>query len=260
MAYIAKGAIMAEVITIMNRKGGVGKTTTAHAIAAGLALQGKRTLLIDLDGQGNISRDTGTDQAKATVYEMIIKGIKAADVIQNVKDNLDAIPAKDNLSKADTELTGAGKENRLKEALLPIKKSYDYIVLDTPPALNILTVNALTASNSVIIPANAEIHSIEGIGLLKGYIDAIRHTVNKTLKIKGIVLTQYSARTVLARDMKVNLEKVAGQYGIKVFTQSISTCVAVAEAQAYKQDIFAYAPRSKAAKEYKTLIDEAIFS
>ena len=155
-------------------------------------------------------------------------------------------------------LQDTGKEYRLKEAIAPVKRKYDYIIIDTPPALGIITTNALTASDTVIIPAQAEIHSIQGIALLSEAITAIKKYTNPALKIAGIVITRYNGRAILSKDMKENLHRTAELLKTKVFSTPIRECIAVKEAQALRQDIFTYAPRSNATKDYNAVIDELL--
>ena len=168
---------MKETIAIVNRRGGVGKTATAHAIGAGLALRGYKTLFIDLDSQCNLTFDVGAKTAPLTSMEVLSGTATAQEAIQHTQGG-DIIPASPSLAVADTTLEGTGKEYRLKEALEPIAGEYDYIIIDTPPALGVLTVNALTACNSAIIPAQAEVHSLQGIGLLYEAIRAVKKYTN----------------------------------------------------------------------------------
>jgi chromosome partitioning protein len=247
---------MKEVIAIVNRRGGVGKTVTAHAIGAGLIHKGYKVLFIDLDSQGNLTYDLGIDKPTISTYNLLTdKNINVLDAVIKTEQGalLAASPA---LSNADNVITGTGKEYRLKEAIEPLKAYYDYFIIDTPPALNSLTVNALTAADSLIIPAQAEIHSLQGIGLLNEAIEAVKKYTNPNLSIKGIVITRYNKRTILSRDMRANLEAIAKELNTKVFKIPIRENVTVKEAQAMRTDIFTYAPKSNAAKDYKALVDE----
>lgn len=246
---------MKEIIAIVNRRGGVGKTATAHAIGAGLSLRGYKTLYVDLDSQCNLTYDVGAAPAPLTSMEVLTGTAPAEKAIQHVQGG-DIIPASPSLAVADTAIGGTGKEYRLKEALEPIQEEYDYIILDTPPALGVLTVNALTACNSVIIPAQAEIHSIQGIGLLYETIRAVKKYTNPALNVKGILITRYNGRAVLSRDMRSNLEETAKELGTRVFDTPIRECTAIKEAQATQSNIYTYAPRSNATADYTALIDE----
>ena len=246
-----------KILTVVNRRGGVGKTATAHAIGAGLAHLGYKILFIDLDSQTNLSYDLAADQNKHSSMDLLTGEAKAAEIIQH-KDKWDLIPASPELATADAILNKTGKEYRLREALEPVSSLYDYCVIDTPPALNTLTVNALTAATMAIIPAQAEIHSLQGIGLLYESIQQVQRYCNKDLKISGILITRYKGRAILSKDMVANIEAVAEQLGTKVYSTPIRECISLAEAQACQQDIFSYAPRSNAARDYAALLAEII--
>ena len=244
-----------QVISIVNRRGGVGKTATAHALGAGLAHRGHRVLFVDLDSQSNLSFDLGVIDAPAGSLEMLTGETSAGELIRQAGDNMDVIPATPELSLADTKLTRTGREYKLREALEPIRRNYDFIIIDTPPALGILTVNALTASDSCIIPAQAEIHSLQGINLLQEAIQAVQDYTNPKLKVTGILLTRYNGRAILSKDMRANLEGIAQQIGTRLFDTPIRECIAIKEAQAMQTDIFKYSPRSNAVADYTPLLD-----
>ena len=246
---------MKEAIAIVNRRGGVGKTATAHALGAGLQHQGQRVLFIDLDSQSNLTFDLGAKMGPLTSLEVLTGTATAADAIQRT-DSGDIIAASPNLASADSTIEGTGKEYRLKEALEPLADLYDYIVIDTPPALGVLTINALTAADSAIIPAQAEIHSLHGIGLLNEAIQAVKKYTNPNLTLRGVLLTRYNGRAILSKDMRANLDAVAAELGTKVYQTPIRECISVKEAQAMQQDLFTYAPRCNAAKDYLELVKE----
>ena len=248
---------MKEVIAIVNRRGGVGKTATAHAVGAGLALRGYKVLFLDLDSQCNLTYDVGGETGQPTSLEVLSGTATAKEAIQHTAGG-DIIPASPSLAVADTTIDGTGKEYRLKEALEPLAGEYDYIIIDTPPALGVLTVNALTACNSAIIPAQAEVHSIQGIGLLYEVIRAVQKYTNPALTVKGILITRYNGRAILSKDMKSNLEDTAKELGTKVFTTPIRECTAIKEAQATQSSIYAYAPKSNATADYTALIKEIL--
>lgn len=249
------------ITAVINQKGGVGKSTTSQNLAAGLSLKGKKVLLIDMDSQGNLSLSVGADKSRGTVsiLEVLTRENTAAESIQTIR-GLDIIPATISLAGADMQLTEMGKEYRLKEALAPLKEEYEHIVIDTPPALSILTVNALTSADNVIIPAQADIYSIEAIGQLYSTIKAVQQYTNKDLSIVGILLTRYSDRAVLSRELSEMIKSTAEQLDTKLFDATIREAIAIKEAQASKQDIFSYAPNSKVASDYMELVEEFLRS
>lgn len=246
---------MKECIAVINQKGGVGKSTTASAIGAGLSLKGFKVLYIDMDAQGNLSYSLGAaGKSQNTFTVMTGRGSAAAAIAHTAQG--DIIPSDPALASADALITNTGKEYRLKEAIEPLKKEYDYIIIDTPPALGVLTVNALTACDSVIIPAQADIFSLQGIGQLVMTIQAVKKYTNRGLKIKGIVITRYNARTVISKDMAEMLKETAGSLHTRLYNTRIRECTALKEAQAMGKDIFTYAPRSNGATDYKALVNE----
>jgi len=246
-----------QILTIANQKGGVGKSTTVHALGMGLIRSGKRVLFIDLDPQGNLSYSMNAQPGGATAYEMLTGKANVTAAIKHT-DQGDLIAAAPLLSAADMEINTVGKEYRLKEAIQPILAKYDYILIDTPPALGILTVNALTASDGVIITAQADIFSLQGIGQLYATIEAVRTYCNKQLEIRGILLTRHSARSVLSRDIAEMITDTAKQLNTFVYKTVIRECIALKEAQASRQDIFGYALKSNAAADYSALVDEVL--
>ena len=248
---------MKEIITIFNRRGGAGKTTTAQAVGAGLARKGYKTLFIDLDSQRNLTSDVGGTTDSLTSMDLLTGRATAEEAIQHTAGG-DIIPASQSLAEADTVIIGTGKEYRLKEALEPVLSMYDYFVVDTPPALGVLTVNALTASTSLIIPVQAEKHSLEGVIDLYQTIQTVRRYTNPGLEVKGLLLTRYRGRTILSRDMRENLEAIASQLNTKVFSTPIRECIAVPEAQASDTDIYSYDKRSNASKDYTALVEELL--
>ena len=242
-----------EVISIINRKGGVGKTATAHALGAGLMQKGFKVLFIDLDSQTNLSKGLGASLNHGSSLDVLTAEKKAEDAIQHLQAG-DIIAGTEALAGVD-QLTGASmKENRLKDAIKGLK--YDFIIIDTPAQLGSLTINALTASDSVLIPVQADIDSLDGIGQLSRVIDTVKERCNKTLYIRGILLTRYYARAVLSQDMQSNLKDIAKQLHTKLYATPIRECIAVKEAKACKQDIFTYAPKSNAALDYLAFIEE----
>lgn len=248
---------MAHIICVANQKGGIGKSTTAQALTAGLLMKGHRTLLIDLDAQGNTTYTTRTNNTIYTSYELLTGKSTAIETIIKTEQG-DFISSGNGLSKLDLELNTIGKEYKLKEALEPVKKNYDFIILDTPPALGILTVNALTASDSLIIPAQADIYSLQGIGQLIETVNVVRQYCNPDLIINGILLTRHNKRAILSQDMTEMIEDTADQLNTFVYKTMIREGIAVKEAQANRQDLFSYALKSNAAQDYLSFIDELL--
>ena len=245
-----------RIISVANQKGGTAKTSTAHALVTGAAYKGKRSLAIDFDPQGNLSFIMGADANRAGAYELMKQQAKAAQIVQYTSQG-DIIPASLNLAAADTEFSGKpGRDFFLQAALEPLQDDYDVVVIDTPPTLGTLLVNALTASDEVIIPMNADILSLQGLCQLAETINQVKSFCNKGLKVTGILLTRYSGRTVLARDIKETIEAKCAELGIPLLNTVIRDGVAVREAQTTQESLFAYAPNSNPAKDYLQLFDE----
>lgn len=245
------------IYSISNQKGGVGKSTTANALGAGLARKGFKVLYVDLDAQGNLSYSMRATNRAITSLEVLTGTATAAEAIVETLQG-DIIPASPALASADAILTDTGKEYRLKEALAPISDRYDYCILDTPPALGTLTVNALTACNGVLITTQADIYSLQGVGQLARTIQTVQKYCNSDLSIIGIAITRYNSRAVLTRDMTELLEDTAKQLHTTVYTSKIRECIALKECQARQQDIFTYSPSSNAAKDYEGLLTEML--
>ncbi len=246
---------MAKVIAFTNQKGGVGKTTTASAFCGGLVSKGKKVLAIDLDPQGNLSFSLGAEDDDYTIHDVLIGKISIHEAIQTTK-NCDIIPSNILLSGLELELSFVGREYVLREKLSAILKFYDYIIIDTPPALSILTINAYTACNDLIIPMTPEILSLQGISQLKDTILAVKKYYNTSLNLRGILLTKYNDRILLTKEVEELASIVAEQLGSYVLKNKISISVAIAEAPAHQMSIVKYAPRSQACKDYLKVIDE----
>lgn len=246
---------MSRVISVVSHKGGVGKTTTAQAIAYALAKQGNKVLAIDMDGQCNLSTISGTSQGK-TILAVLTGDITAAEAIQKTA-HCDIIPAHRGL-EAITEVFNSeiGKEYKLREAIDPIRSEYDFIIIDTPPSISVLTINALTAANEIIIPAQADLLSYEGMTQLVEVCTTVKKYTNPALKIAGILLTRYNSRSIIARDMLKNFKEYAERIGTKVFETQIRETTAIKEAQAWKVNLFEHAPKSNAAKDYTAVVNE----
>lgn len=249
---------MAKVIAVTNQKGGVGKTTTCSAMCGCLTAMGNSVLAIDLDPQGNLSFSLGADAEDSyTIYDVFKGNVDIYDTVQHTP-SCDVIPANILLSGCELELTSVGREYILREQLSTIEDDYDFIIIDTPPALSILTINAYTASNQLIIPMIAEILSLQGIAQLKETILAVKKYYNKSLEIRGILLNKYNPRLILTQEVEELANLIAEQLDTDVFEQKISNSVTIAEAPAHAKTIIEYAPRSKAAREYTDLIYEIL--
>ena len=245
-------------ISVINQKGGVAKTTTAHAIGTGLALAGHRILLIDLDMQRSLTA-IARAHTDVTILHVLNGTAPITEAVQAVYDvpGADIIPGDKGLALIDNVLHSTGKEHRLKEKLEELRQSYDYCIIDCPPTLNILTINALTASTHAVIPTTANYLSLQGINQLKETLEAVQTYTNRKLKIAGILVTQYNGRAILQRDALSIIETKAVQdLHTRVFKTKIRNGTAIQEAQALKKSIFAYAPKSNVAMDYATFINE----
>ena len=243
-----------KTVAIINQKGGVGKTTTALALGAGLSARGKKVLFVDLDPQGNLTYALGGDPAAAGVMELLTN--TAPDRTVQTAPGGSLLSASPALAGADAVLTATGKEYRLKEGLAGLSEKYDWAVIDTPPALGVLTVNALTAAGGAVVPAQADIFSLQGIAQLSRTVEAVRQYCNPGLKILGILLTRHSGRSVLGRDLAEVIDRTARQLGTRLFKSPVREAVAVREAQAERRELFGYAPKSNAALDYQAFVDE----
>ena len=254
---------MSRIIAVANQKGGVGKTTTAINLSACLAEKNKKVLTLDMDPQGNTTSGLGVDknQAENTVYELILDESELSECIYpSVMENLSVIPSNINLSGAEIELIGfENKEYLLKSKLDMIRSDYDYIIIDCPPSLNLLTINAMAAADSVIVPIQCEYYALEGLSQLIHTIDLIKERLNPKLEIEGVVFTMYDARTNLSlqvvENVKENLDK-------NIYKTIIPRNVRLAEAPSYGMPINLYDPksdsRSAGAEAYRYLAEEVI--
>ena len=239
------------IIAVANQKGGVAKTATAQAIATGTAKTGRRSLAIDADPQSNLSYSMGGNSADMGLYELMTGAATPGQIIQHTAQG-DLITASSSLA---LPFTGKDPGKLLAKALQPIKKKYDVITIDCPPALNILLANALIAADVVIIPLTADMYALQGLYQLKQSIQDAQQ-LNKGLKIGGVVFTRHNTRTILARDLTDVITDKCRELDIPVYKTTIREGVAVREAQTQRQSIFDYAPRSNPAKDYKQLIHE----
>ena len=246
-----------KIIGIANQKGGVGKTTSAISIAAALGKKGYKTLLVDIDPQGNASSGTGinTDELTASIYELLIGSAGVGDVIQKTQfNNLYIIPANMNLIGAGIELQEIeDNEHRLKQIIEGIAPDYDYIILDPPPSLGILTLNVLIAAEWLLIPVQCEYYALEGLKILQAAIDRIKAGFNPNLKILGILLTMFDGRTNLSRQVT---DEVRRFFGDLVFSTVIGRSVRLGEAPSYGSPIVYYDERSAGAMCYNLLCEE----
>ncbi len=249
---------MAQTIVLTNQKGGVGKTTTSAALVAGLAKKEKRVLAIDLDPQGNLGFSFGLDIENGnTLFEALKGDVPIYDAIQR-KSGIDFIRSNILLSGVAEVVKSEKRELLLKNLLAPVERFYDYIIIDTPPAFNVLTLNGYSAADYLIIPMSAEILSLVGLTQLRETYETIRKTVNPDLKVMGILMTSFDGRRGLSWEVKEMADGVAAQLGTKVFDTVIRSSVAVAEAPAHGENIIEYAPRSNAARDYKAFVEEVL--
>jgi len=240
---------MGTIIAISNHKGGVGKTTTSVNLGAGLAREGKKVLLVDLDPQANLSQCFGITKPETTIYDSLKNQTEIITI--KVIENLEIAPSNLDLAGAEIELSSeTGREYLLKEALEPIKNNYDYIIIDCPPSLGLLTLNAFTCANEVIIPIQAHFLAIKGLAKIIEVINKIKKRINPTIEITGVVITLYDKRKILHRDIE---ETILTYFGEKVYETKIRQNIALAEAPARGQDIFRYAISSQGADDYYDL-------
>lgn len=251
---------MAKIIAIVNQKGGVGKTTTTVNLSAALAKKGKKVLLIDEDPQGNATSGVGVNKTQdRSTYDIIINETEFEDaIVKSSVKKLDVCPSNINLAGAEVELVPMmARETKLKDKLENIKEKYDYILIDCPPSLGLLTINALTAANSIIIPIQCEYYALEGVGQLMNTVNLIKKQLNKELYIEGVVLTMNDARTNLSNQV---ISEVKKYFKDNVYKTIIPRNVKLSEAPSFGMPITTYAPLSKGARCYEKLANEIIKS
>lgn len=248
----------AKIIAITNQKGGVGKTTTSINLAASLARVGKKVLMIDLDPQGNGTVGSGVakGQYELSIYDVLVDDVPIEEVLIEVEAGFHVVPSDGDLAGAQVELLNEiGRELRLKNALKPVIKKFDYVFIDCPPALNVLTINAMVAANSVIIPMQCEYFALEGLSSLVDTIKKIRDTLNPELQIEGLLRTMFDARNSLAGEVSDQLE---AHFGKKVYETIIPRNIRLAEAPSYGKPALLYDKNSKGALAYLALAAEMV--
>jgi len=252
---------MPKIISICNQKGGVGKTSTAVSLSSCLALEGKKCLLIDLDPQGNATSGVGIDKngVAKSIYHSLLEEAKLDEIIQpTCVNNLFLIPSNANLSGAEVELVSEmGREGKLKKILSQIDPSFEFVFIDCPPSFGLLTINALTASNSVLVPIQCEYYALEGVSQLIKTINLIKDNLNENLQIEGILMTMADFRTNLTQEV---INEVKKHFGDKVYTAVIPRNIKLSEAPGFGKPIFLYDKESEGAKKYKELAKEFLLN
>jgi len=244
----------ARITSCVLQKGGTGKSSTTHALSSGLRARGYKVLTVDADPQCNISHTMQADTTAKGLFE-VLGGASAADAIQHTPQG-DILASSQRLVGADKLFSDINSEYLLADALAPVNDSYDYILIDCPPQLGILTINALVTSTDLVIPITADLYALQGLALLMSNVEKVKLRANPTLRIDGILLTKHSNRSVLSRDLKEDIEAHATAMKTRLYKTVIREGVAVREAQAQRTNIFEYAPTSNPAKDYNAFIEE----
>ncbi|MBR0358370.1 MAG: ParA family protein [Selenomonadaceae bacterium] len=249
---------MGKIIAVANQKGGVGKTTTSVNLSAAFAEMGKKVLLIDCDPQGNATSGLGIekDGLELSIYDALINDTPMEEIIIQTQFGLDVVPSVMDLAGAEVELVNLeDKQYRLKKAVELVKKKYDYILIDCPPSLGHVTLNALTAADSVLLPLQCEFYALEGLSQLLSTVQLVQEQLNEKLRIEGLVLTMYDSRTNLAEQV---VEEVKTHFPDMVYATKIPRNVRLSEAPSFGKPIFAYASSSKGAQAYMSLAEEVV--
>lgn len=247
-------------LTLSNQKGGVAKTSTSNALAAGLYNRNYKVLAVDLDPQCNLSFSCGVDMlnTEKTLFDVFKGNAEVRETIIPLKLGFDLLPGGLTLAGADMDFTQTGREYMLSEALETVSGKYDFCIIDTPPTLGILTVNALTAADYVIVPMTADIYALQGLTQLNALIQNVRRYCNKGLKIAGILLTRYNDRQIISKTLKTNIGQAAERLSTEVFKTYIREGVAVRETQLLQSDLFTDAPKANVTQDYNNFIDELL--
>lgn len=246
----------AKVICMASKKGGVGKTTSSLAIGAGLMKRGKKVLFLDLDSQANLSR-TMKAEPEPNIYEVLDQESET-DILHAVQetDMGDVVAATPKLNAIDTIVKGVGSEYFLREAIAPILPYYDFVIIDCPPSLETITINALTASDDVVIPVQADYYSYDGLRQMRISIERTKKYTNQKLNVAGLLICRFNVRTTISKSVRTDFETLAEKIGTKVFAQPIRECTALKEAQLMHQDIYEYASKSNAVADYEAVLNE----
>lgn len=247
---------MSKIISVITQKGGVGKTTIVNALASTLTHSGHRVLTIDLDPQGNLSFSSGAEtDIPSTIYEVLKNEVNPISSIQRMP-MMDIIPANILLSGIELEFTGKNREYLLHKALSPLLELYDYIIIDAPPGLGILTINALTACDYVIIPLMPDVFSLQGLTLVYDTIEHISHNINPKIAVAGVLMNRFSRRSKVHREIYGTAKMICDKLNINLFETTIRECKVFAESQAVQTDIAVYGEKTKAVKDFSKLLKE----